>query len=77
MYYRDESHTAYLLGGMAIGLLLGAGIAMLTAPQTGRRTRRQLKSAMGGAVGSLGDRFDDIGDELKAAVDKGRRRLNL
>ena len=77
MYYRDESHTAYFVGGMAIGLLLGAGIAMLTAPQTGRRTRRKLKNAMGGAVGSLGDRWEDIGDELKAAVDKGRRRLNL
>jgi gas vesicle protein len=77
MYYREESHTAYFLGGMAIGLLLGAGIAMLSAPQTGRRTRRRLKSAMGGAVGSMGDRWEDLGDELKAAVDKGRRRLNL
>ena len=77
MYYRDESHTAYFLGGMAIGLLLGAGIAMLTAPQTGRRTRRQLKNAVGGAFGSLGEQWGDIGDEIKAAVDKGRRRLNL
>ena len=77
MYYRDESHTAYFLGGMAIGLLLGAGIAMLTAPQSGRRTRRRLKNAVGGAVGSMGDRWEDLGDELKAAVDKGRRRLNL
>jgi len=77
MYYRDESHTAYFLGGMAIGLLLGAGIAMLTAPQTGRRTRRRLKSAVGGAVGSLGERWEDLGDELKAAVEQGRRRLNL
>ena len=77
MYYRDESHTAYFLGGMAIGLLLGAGIAMLTAPQNGRRTRRRLKNAVGGAVGSVGERWEDLGDELKAAVDKGRRRLNL
>ena len=77
MYYRDESHTAYFLGGMAIGLLLGAGIAMLTAPQDGRRNRRRLKNAVGGAVGSLGDKWEDLGDELKAAVDKGRRRLNL
>jgi gas vesicle protein len=77
MYYRDERHTAYFLGGMAVGLLLGAGIAMLTAPQTGRRTRRQLKNAMSGAAGSLGERWEDLSDELRAAVDKGRRRLNL
>ena len=77
MYYRDESHTAYFLGGMAIGLLLGAGVAMLTAPENGRRNRRRLKSAMGGAVGSVGERWEDLGDELKAAVDKGRRKLNL
>jgi len=77
MYYRDEKHTAYFLGGMAVGLLLGAGIAMLTAPHTGRRNRRRLKSAVGGAVGSLGERWEDLSDELRAAVDKGRRRLNL
>ena len=77
MYYRDEKHTAYFLGGMAVGLLLGAGIAMLTAPQSGRRTRRRLKSAMGGAVGSMGDRWGDLSEELREAVDKGRRRLNL
>ncbi|HEX6589436.1 MAG TPA: YtxH domain-containing protein [Longimicrobiales bacterium] len=77
MYYRDESHTAYFLGGMAIGLLLGAGIAMLTAPQTGRSTRRRLKNSLSGAVGSLGDGWDELGDEIRAAVDKGRRRLNL
>ena len=77
MYYRDESHTAWFLGGMAIGLLLGAGIAMVTAPQNGRRTRRRLKNAMGGAVGSLGGGWDELGDEIREAVDKGRRRLNL
>jgi len=77
MYYQDESRTAWFLGGMAIGLLLGAGVTMLTAPQSGRQTRRRLKKAMGGAVGSLGEQWGDIGDELKAAVDKGRQRLNL
>ena len=77
MYYRDESHTAYFLGGMAIGLLLGAGVAMLTAPETGRRNRRRLKNSLGGAVGSLGEGWDELGDEIRAAVDKGRRRLNL
>ena len=77
MYYREESHTAWFLGGMAIGLLLGAGVAMLTAPQSGRRNRRRLKTAVGDAVGSLGGPWEDLSDELKAAVDKGRRRLNL
>ena len=77
MYYRDESHTAYFLGGMAIGLLLGAGVAMLAAPQTGRRTRRRLKNSLSGAAGSLSGGWDELGDEIRAAVDKGRRRLNL
>ena len=77
MYYRDESHTAYFLGGMAVGLLLGAGIAMLTAPQSGSRTRRRLKNSLSTAAGSLGAGWDEMGDEIRAAVDKGRRRLNL
>lgn len=77
MYYRDESHTAYFLGGMAVGLLVGAAVAMLAAPQSGRRTRRRLSRAVGGAVSSVGDNWEDFGDELRAAVDKGRKRLNL
>lgn len=77
MYYQDESHTAYFLAGMAVGLLMGAGIAMLSAPQSGRRTRRKIRHAVSGATGNLGDGWEDLGDELKSALEAGRRRLNL
>lgn len=77
MYYDEESHTAYFLAGMAVGLLMGAGIAMLSAPRSGRRTRRKLKRAVTGATGNLGDSWEDWGDELRSALDVGRKRLNL
>ena len=77
MYYREESHTAYFLAGMAVGLLLGAGIAMISAPQSGRRTRRKIRHAVSGASGQVGDAWEDWGDELKSALEAGRRRLNL
>ena len=77
MYYEDESHTAYFIAGMAVGLLIGAGIAMLSAPQSGRRTRRKIKRRVSGAGHTVGDAWEDWGDELKDALEAGRRRLNL
>jgi len=77
MYYREESHTGYFLAGMAVGLLLGAGVAMLSAPQSGRRTRRKIRHAVSGAGGSVGDAWEDFGDELRSAIDAGRKKLNL
>lgn len=77
MYYQEESHTAYFLAGMALGLMFGAGVAMLSAPQSGKRTRRRIRRAVTGAGHSVGDTWEDWGDELRSAIDAGRKKLNL
>lgn len=47
------------------GIAVGAGIGLLFAPQSGRRTRRQIVRG----VEDVGDYLEDVGEEL---IQKGR-----
>ena len=38
-----KNGVLYLVGGILIGGLIGAGVAMLTAPQSGMQTRTMIK----------------------------------
>ena len=42
MYYDDERSTLSFVAGLALGALIGAGAALLLAPQSGSKTRKQL-----------------------------------
>ena len=65
--------------GFVLGALVGAGIALLLAPRTGKETRRGLADAgrrWGGAVrgtlGQAGEAVNDLAQDAKAALDAGR-----
>ncbi len=77
MYYDEESQTFAFITGLALGMVLGAGMALLAAPQSGKRTRRRLRRAIGKRGGPVSERIDDWTDDVRSAVDAGRRRLNL
>jgi len=75
---RPRFFTALLAGG-----ILGAGVAILLAPQSGRKTRRDLrylgKKAMNrsNAVGidlshSVHDLIDDVSDRVQEGAEWGR-----
>ncbi len=49
-----------------IGVVAGASVALLYAPQTGTRTRRQLKNQ----IGDAGDYLEDAGNYLKAQAER-------
>jgi gas vesicle protein len=49
-----------------IGVSAGAAIALLYAPQTGARTRKQLRRG----VSDAGDYLEDAGDYLKAQAER-------
>ena len=51
-----------------IGASLGAGIALLYAPQTGAKTRKQL----GRGLDDAADYLEDVGDYLKEQAEKLR-----
>ena len=75
MYYEKETGALNFVAGLAIGAVFGASIALLTAPQAGKRTRRQVVRAIAAARDDAGEEWEQVSDRMKSAVRKGRRRI--
>ena len=71
----DSDTRVILCGGLALvtGILLGTGLGLLMAPQTGRRTRRQLKNYLNDTSERINDLADDTRDRMSDFMDKGKR----
>jgi gas vesicle protein len=48
-----------------VGVASGAVVALICAPQTGAKTRKQLKRTLNDTGDYLKDQFDDAGDYIK------------
>ncbi len=71
----DSDTRVILCGGVALftGILLGTGLGLLIAPQTGRRTRRQIKNYLNDTSERMNDLADDTRDRVSDFMDKGKR----
>ena len=65
-----ERQVFSFVSGLLLGAIIGAGVALLTAPDSGRRTRKRLKRAAVGLKDSAAHRLDDIAEEVKGKVDE-------
>ena len=76
----SDGHEDKLVGfvaGLLLGAAIGATAALLSAPQSGRRTRRKLGRAAVEIRQSTGDRWDDVSEDVRNRVDealKGARK---
>lgn len=77
MTYDEDYSTVSFVSGLLLGAAVGAGVALLLAPQSGRRTRRALVRSMEDVADSAAERWDDMADELRSAVRSQRRKLDL
>ena len=69
----SEGHEDQLVGfvaGLLLGAVIGATAALLSAPQSGRRTRRKLGRAAVEIRQSTGDRWDDVSEDVRNRVDE-------
>ena len=69
----SDGHEDKLVGfvaGLLLGAAIGATAALLSAPQSGRRTRRKLGRAAVEIRKSSGDRWDDVAEEVRNRVDE-------
>ena len=57
---------AFVLGG-----IVGAGVALLTAPQSGRETREKIKELAGEARGKAEEVIEQVKGKVTSAVEKG------
>lgn len=74
MYYDDDSGAINFIAGAFLGAVLGVTLTLLTAPQSGKRTRRRLVRAVSTARTAAGDRWEDLADQVQRA---GRKRIRL
>ena len=73
----DGPPTAIFAAGLAIGLAIGAGVALLIAPRSGATTRRRL-ARRGRRLARRGrDAWSDLRDELEAAATRRRRAKQI
>lgn len=76
---RGPSNTGMILVGIAIGVVAGAGLALLLAPESGRRTRVRLGSAARHLGKRIGETIDqaretvtDLGTDARSALKTGQ-----
>jgi len=72
----DAGSTGMLGVGMIIGAVLGAGIALLVAPQAGWETRRSIVRRAG-SMGRGAGAWTKLGRELRKAARAKRKSLEL
>ncbi len=79
MGYYEEEHEGGRLGafvtGLTIGLLIGSGVALLLAPQSGEVTRKLLEKRARSVGDDVSDRWEDLRDELDLLARRGRKRM--
>lgn len=70
---QEQERIVAFAAGVALGGLIGAGTALLLAPQSGRRTRRKLRRT----AEDLGDRAEETvehaADDARHYADEARR----
>ena len=74
-----ERQAASFLSGLILGAIIGAGVALLTTPQSGKRTRRRIRRAAHRIAPPSNDRFDaiaaDVRDRVEDVLRGARHRL--
>jgi gas vesicle protein len=77
MEYDHETQVFNFIAGLVLGAVIGAGIAVLTAPQPGRKTRKRVRKVAGELRRTAGDRWEELSDDVKGKVEdaaKGARK---
>ena len=70
-----RSGTLSFMAGMVLGALVGAGVALLVAPERGSVTRRRLKKLVGRVGQDARDHLEDWRDDVKAELKRRRRQI--
>jgi gas vesicle protein len=69
MSYEDERAAFSFVTGLALGALVGAGVALLMAPQSGRRTRKQIARTAEDWGETAGERLQDATEEVRKVAE--------
>jgi len=77
--YDDDGRVFNFAAGLLLGTVIGAGVALLMAPEPGRKTRRRIRRVAGEFADTAQDRWEEVSDEVRTrmddAVDGARKKL--
>jgi gas vesicle protein len=80
MEYDRDGQVLNFVSGLVLGAIIGAGIALLTAPNDGRKMRKRLRKTAAELGGGASDRWDELADDVKEKVEQavkaGRKRFS-
>jgi gas vesicle protein len=76
MTHESEGGARTFTAGLLIGALVGAGVALLFAPQRGEETRRFIRRKAKRLTAEASDRFDDVKDRVRAARRRAEEALS-
>ncbi len=63
------------VGAFLLGLLLGAGAALLLAPHSGEETRRVIRERSRRLRETVGERAEELGDRVEEGYERAKARL--
>lgn len=63
------------IGGLLLGALVGAGMALLLAPERGDVTRRRIRTRLHDAADDARDQMDEWRDSAERELRRGRKKL--
>ncbi|HEY2806354.1 MAG TPA: YtxH domain-containing protein [Gemmatimonadales bacterium] len=72
----DNSSARPFAVGLLIGALLGAGVALLFAPQSGSDTRRLIKRRARRLANGAKDKYEDVKDRIRDARRKAEEAFS-
>jgi len=70
-----EKREGGSIGPFLIGLVVGAGIALLLAPQSGEDTRREIADRVKRAKDAAAETVGDLGEAIGETIDHARDRV--
>jgi gas vesicle protein len=73
MEYDEDTQVLNFVTGLLLGAAIGAGVALLTAPEPGRRTRRRIRRKADDLRDTATDRWEGVAEDVRGKVDDAIR----
>jgi len=70
MEHEEDAQVLGFVTGMILGAAIGAGIALLLAPDAGKKTRKRLQKAAVDLRDTAADRWDEVAEDVKERVEE-------
>ncbi len=70
MEYDDDARVFNFLSGLVAGAAIGAGVALLMAPTSGKKTRKRITRSAEDLKEKAADRWDELADDVRDRVDE-------